>query len=58
VVHADDINILGGSVLNVQGIVEALVVDSEEIGLEVNVDKTKYMACLEIRIKLKSQYKD
>jgi hypothetical protein len=32
---------LGGTVHNVKGI--ALVVASEEIGLEVNVDKTKYM---------------
>ena len=48
--HADDVNILGGSVHMVKKNAEALVVATKEIGLEVNVDKTKYMICLEIRI--------
>jgi len=34
---------LGGIVHTVKGIAEALVVASEEIGLQVNIDKTKYM---------------
>ena len=42
-VYADDVNILGGSVHTVKENAEALVVASKEIGLEVNVDKTKYM---------------
>jgi len=42
-VHVDNVNILGGSVQTVKGNVAAVVVDSEENGLEVNVDKTKYM---------------
>ena len=34
-VYADDVNILGN--------IDAIVVASKEIGLEVNADKTKYM---------------
>ena len=42
-VYADDINILGGSVHNIKENAKALIVASKQIGLEVNVDKTKYM---------------
>jgi hypothetical protein len=42
--YADDVNILGGSVHTVKENAEALVVAAKEIGLEVNVDKTKYKA--------------
>ena len=42
-VYADDFNILGRSVHTVKESAEALIVVSKEIGLEVNVDKTKYM---------------
>jgi predicted transcriptional regulator len=41
--YADVDNILGGSVHTTKKNTEALVVASKEIGLEVNVDKTKYM---------------
>jgi len=41
--YADDVNILGGSVHTVKENAEALVVATKEIGLEINVDKTKYM---------------
>ena len=41
--YADDVNILGGSVLTVKENTEALVVPTKKIGLEVNADKTKYM---------------
>ena len=41
--YADDVNILGGSVHTVKENAEALVVAAKEIGLEVNVNKTKYM---------------
>jgi hypothetical protein len=34
---------LGGSVYTIKGNAGALVMASEEIGLEINVDKTKYM---------------
>jgi hypothetical protein len=42
-VYADDDNILGGSVHTVKKNAEVLVAASKEIGLEVNVDKIKYM---------------
>ena len=44
-VYADDIIILVGSVRNIEKKTEALLVASKEmeIGLEGNVDKTKYM---------------
>jgi len=41
--YTDDVNILGGNVHTVKENAEALKVASKEIGLEVNVDKTKYM---------------
>jgi hypothetical protein len=42
-VYAGDVNKLGGSVHAIKKNTEALVVVSKEIGLEVNVEKTKYM---------------
>jgi predicted RNA-binding protein YlxR (DUF448 family) len=41
--YAEDVNILGGSVYIIQEKDEAFVVAGKESGLEVNVDKTKYM---------------
>jgi hypothetical protein len=42
-VYAGGINILGGSVSNINKNAEDLVVTSKEVGLEVKADKTKYM---------------
>jgi hypothetical protein len=42
-VYADDVNILGRSLPAVKKNTKALVVASEEIGLEVNAGNTKYM---------------
>jgi hypothetical protein len=42
-VYGDDVNILGGSAPTVQDNAETLRVASNEIGLEVNADKTKYI---------------
>ena len=42
-VHADDVNILEGSVHTINKNAEALVVTRKEIGLEVHTDKSKYM---------------
>jgi hypothetical protein len=42
-VYADDVNILGKSINAIKKSTEALVVASKEIGLEVNVEKSKYM---------------
>ena len=41
--YADDVNIPGRNVHTVKENAEALVVATKDIGLEVNVDKTKYM---------------
>jgi hypothetical protein len=41
--NADDVNILGGSIHTIKKNAEALIVASEETGLEVNADKTKYV---------------
>jgi len=41
--YANDVNILGGSILTLKENAEALVAAIMEIGLEVNADKTKYM---------------
>ena len=43
-VYAGDVNVLGGNVHTGMKNTGALVVVSEEIGLEVNSDKTNYMA--------------
>jgi len=42
-VYADDVNILGGSAHTVKKNTKPLLVASKENGLEVNVDKIKYM---------------
>ena len=41
--YADDVNKLAGSIHTLKENAEALVAATREIGLEVNVDKTKYM---------------
>ena len=43
--YADDVNtgIMGGSIHTVKENAEALVFPTEEVGLEVNADKTKHM---------------
>jgi len=43
-VYANDINILGRSVHTIKKNTEAFVVASKQTGIEVNADKTKYMA--------------
>jgi hypothetical protein len=57
-VYADDVNILGVSVHIIKENAEALVFASKETGLEVNVDKTKYMVMSRDQIAGRSQYKD
>jgi hypothetical protein len=42
-VYADDINIMGRSVHTIKKNIDALVVASKDIRIEVNADKTKYM---------------
>jgi hypothetical protein len=41
--HADDVNLLGGNIDNLNKNTETLIDTSKEVGLEVNVEKIKYM---------------
>jgi hypothetical protein len=41
--HADDVNLLGDKIDTINKNTETLIDASEEVGLEVNVEKTKYM---------------
>jgi len=52
-VFADEVNVLGGSVLTIKKNREVLVVASKEIRLEVNVCKTS-----RTDYRARSQYKD
>jgi hypothetical protein len=42
-VYADDVNMLGGSVHNINKNAEALLMTSKDTGLKINADKTKYI---------------
>jgi hypothetical protein len=41
--YADDVNLLGDNIDTVKKNMEILIDASKEVGLEINVDKTKYM---------------
>jgi hypothetical protein len=41
--YADDVNLLGNNILRMKKKTETLIEDSKEVGLEINVEKTKYM---------------
>jgi hypothetical protein len=40
---ADDVNLLGDNIDSIKKDTETLIDDSKEVGLEINVEKTKYM---------------
>jgi hypothetical protein len=40
--YADDVNLLGGDIDNINRNTGTLIDASKEVGLEVNVEKTKY----------------
>jgi hypothetical protein len=42
-IYADDVNILERSIYTVKKNIEALIVASKKVRLEVNADKTKYI---------------
>jgi hypothetical protein len=42
--YADDVNLLGHNIDTISKNTETLIVASKEVGLEVNVEKTKYMS--------------
>jgi hypothetical protein len=41
-VYADDVNLLGDDVDTIKRNTETLIDDNKEVGLEINVDETKY----------------
>jgi hypothetical protein len=41
--YADDVNLLGGNIDTVNSNTNILIDGSKDVGLEVNIEKTKYM---------------
>jgi hypothetical protein len=41
--YADDVNLLGGNTNTIEKNTETLIDASKEVGLEINVEKTKYV---------------
>jgi hypothetical protein len=41
--YADDVNLLGGNIDTIEKNTETLIDASKEVGLEINVEETKYM---------------
>jgi hypothetical protein len=42
-VYAEDVNMMGGSIHTISKNMEALIIATEETGLEANAEKSKYM---------------
>jgi hypothetical protein len=43
--YADDVNLLGDNVDTIKKNTETLIDTSKEVGLEIGVEKTKYVMC-------------
>jgi hypothetical protein len=44
--YADDVNLLGNNIVTINKHTETLIDASKEAGLEINIEKTKYMLLL------------
>jgi hypothetical protein len=51
--YADDVNLLGDNIDTINNNIKTLIDASKEVGLEVNVEKTKYSCCLGTRMQAK-----
>jgi hypothetical protein len=41
--YADDLNLLGDNIATINKIIQTVIVDSKEVGLEMNIEETKHM---------------
>jgi hypothetical protein len=48
--YADDVNLVGDNIDTIKKNAETLIDASKEVGLEINIEKTKYMFCLVTRM--------
>jgi hypothetical protein len=51
--YGDDVNLLGDNIDIIEKNTETLIHASKEVGLEINVEKTKYMLLLVTRMQVK-----
>jgi hypothetical protein len=56
--YADDVNLLGDNIDTIYKNTETLIDASKEVGLEINVDKTKYVAISSPECRSKSGHKN
>jgi hypothetical protein len=56
--YADDVNLLGDNIGAVKKNMETLIGASKEVGLEINVEKTKYVAISSPECRSKSGHKN
>jgi hypothetical protein len=52
--YADDVNLLGDNIDAIDKNTETLIDASKEVGLEINIEKTKYMLLLVARMQVKT----
>jgi hypothetical protein len=56
--YADDVNLLGDNIDTIKKNTDILIDASMEVGLEINVDKTKYMLLSSSECRSKSENKN